>query len=144
MSSSNPVTGSAGRLIELTTEECMIRLEHGHLGRLSLCEASGPVVLPMNYALLGGDVFVRTASGSVLGAAARGDTVAFEIDGFDPLYHGGWDVVLRGPAVEVTAPDELALVSHLPLVPWAGAGHDRVVRIHRRDVSGRRITIPPT
>jgi len=132
---------SPSRLVALSAEECLSRLGRVHIGRISFWDDDGPAVLPMNYALLEDDVVFRTASQTVIRAARDGAEMAFEIDGFDPLYHGGWDVLVRGRAELVTDPAELRRCRALPLEPWAGPEPDQVVRIRRQAVSGRQIAV---
>jgi uncharacterized protein len=68
--------------------------------------------------------------------------VAFEVDGTDAATRTGWSVVVRGEAVEVTDPAELARLRGLPLYPWAPGAKSRYVRILPALVTGRRISVP--
>jgi len=52
-------------------------------------------------------------------AACRGSQVAFEIDWADTAAYTGWSVLVRGEAIEVTGPAELARLRKLLLDPWA-------------------------
>ena len=53
------------------------------------------MVVPVNYAVLDGDIVIRTGSGTKLDAALTGAVVAFEIDSVDPIYHEGWSVMVH-------------------------------------------------
>ena len=87
-------------------------------------------------------VVLRTDDGTKLDAAIRGSRVAFEIDGTDAAARTGWSVVVRGEAVEVTDPAELARLRKLPLHPWAPGGKAHYVRILPAALTGRRISAP--
>src|SRR5580693_4003599 len=99
----------------LEAEECWALLEARHLGRLAFVDQDGPIVLPINYAVVDGVVIFRTDAGGKLDAAVRGDRLAFEIDGFDALEQTGWSVVVRGAAELVTDAAELGLLQGMSL-----------------------------
>ena len=54
----------------------------------------------------------------------------------------GWSALVRGEAVEVSDPAELARVRALPLCPWAPGARGRFVRILPTLLTGRRIALP--
>ena len=127
-------------LEELDRQECEALLGTQRVGRVGL---STPLVLPVQYALLDGEVVFRTAPGEKLIAAVLGRTVAFEIDDFDVSAMTGWSVVVVGPAEEVVDRNELARMRELDLHPWAGELRDRFVRIRTVEISGRRVDPEP-
>jgi uncharacterized protein len=126
----------------LDRDECASLLRTQRIGRVGL-STPGPMVLPVQYAVLDGDVVFRTAPGEKLIAAVMGRTVAFEIDDFDGSAMTGWSVVVLGPAEEVTDRVELERMRELDLHPWAGELRDRFVRIRSEELSGRRIDPAP-
>ncbi len=123
----------------LSREDCLLLLAHAHLGRVALSVGALPVVLPVNYTLMDGDIVVSTVTGSKMDAALANAVVAFEIDGLDPLYHQGWSVLVRGVARVIADPDELARAESLHLRPWASPAACHYVRIAADVVTGRRI-----
>lgn len=125
----------------LNPRECKQRLAQKSVGRVGISMAALPVVFPVNYAVLDGDVIVRTGEGTKLDAALAGAVVAFEVDDVDPIYHEGWSVLLQGRASVVTDPDDLERIARLPLRPWAPGSRDRYIRIPAELVSGRRIAL---
>lgn len=126
----------------LSREECLQLLASVPVGRVAVSVDALPVILPVNFGLLGEDVVFRTAPGSKLDAAVRNAVVAFEVDHYDPVYHTGWSVLVTGVAEEVTDPLVLAAARALPLEPWALDGlADHVVRIRTGMISGRRIRV---
>jgi uncharacterized protein len=126
----------------LDTAECWVLLEARHLGRLAFVDQDGPVVLPVNYAVVNDVVIFKTDAGSKLDAALRGDRLAFEIDGFDALEQVGWSVVVRGAAELVTDETELGLLRSMPLVSWAPGVKPIYVRLGAAEVTGRQIMAP--
>ena len=134
-----------GRLVrwqELSKGECFELLAREHLGRVAVVDDLGPVVFPVNFVLDRHMVVFRTGEGTKLDTACRGSRVAFEVDGADAAAHTGWSVVVRGEAVEVTGPAELARLRKLPLQPWAPGAKTHYVRILPAVLTGRRIVAP--
>jgi uncharacterized protein len=128
---------------ELTKSECFELLAHEHLGRVAVVDDRGPVVFPVNFVLDRHMMVFRTGDGSKLDAAVRGSRVAFQVDGTDAAAQTGWSVLVRGEAVEVTDPAELARLRRLPLRPWAPGAKHHYVRILPAVLTGRRIGCPP-
>ena len=123
----------------LSRQECLRLLATAHVGRIAVSMNALPVVLPVNYCLLDGDIVIRTGPGSKLDAATNHAVVAFEVDSFSPFDHTGWSVLVQGVAREIVEADALARAERLPLRAWAGTGLDRLVRIRAQLVSGRRL-----
>ncbi len=130
------------RLQELTKDECFELLAGQHLGRVALVDERGPIALPVNFVFDQHTVLFRTDEGTKLDAASRAARVAFEVDGVDEATRTGWSVLVRGEAVEVTDPAELARVRRLPLHPWAPGAKSRYIRILPTVLTGRRIALP--
>jgi nitroimidazol reductase NimA-like FMN-containing flavoprotein (pyridoxamine 5'-phosphate oxidase superfamily) len=138
----NERPGHPARWQELTKSECFELLAREHLGRVALVDDRGPTVFPVNFVFDRHMVVLRTDEGTKLDAAIKGSRVAFEIDGTDPATRTGWSVVVRGEAVEVTDPAELARLRKLPLHPWAPGAKTHYVRILPAALTGRRISAP--
>ncbi|MCX5401317.1 pyridoxamine 5'-phosphate oxidase family protein [Streptomyces sp. NBC_00102] len=129
------------RMVELDDATCWALLGDHGVGRVALDQEDGPVVLPVNYQALEGEVMFSTAEESPL-ARAAGTEVALETDHIDDAFSKGWSVLLVGP---LRVPDEevarrLRDAAHSQ--PWAGEGRDLVMVISPRRVTGRRIVIP--
>jgi nitroimidazol reductase NimA-like FMN-containing flavoprotein (pyridoxamine 5'-phosphate oxidase superfamily) len=123
----------------LARDECLKLLGTSALGRIGCTSGALPLVLPVNFRLVGDAVVFRTGVGTKLAAATRNAVVAFEVDEMDPLDHTGWSVLVTGFAREVTNQHELDKMSvdHIPR--WAPGGDGRVVSISTELISGRRI-----
>ena len=130
------------RWLELTKSECFDLLAREHLGRVAFVDDLGPLVVPVNFVLDRHMVVFRTGEGTKLDAAVRGSRVAFEVDGADPAARTGWSVLVRGEAIEVTNPEELARLRTLRLDPWAPGVKTHYVRILPAVLTGRRIWAP--
>ena len=127
------------RLLALPEEECLRLLTRGHFGRVGLVEDDRAVILPVNYVFEEGCVVFQSTAGSKLDAAFAGRSVAFEIDAVDPVYHGGFSVLVHGPAEVVDSADDIKRLSELPLRPWWPDARDRWIRIRVEEVTGRRL-----
>ncbi len=127
---------------ELPKSQCFELLARERLGRVAVVDDLGPVVFPVNFVLDRHMVVFRTDEGTKLDAACRASRVAFEVDGTDTAAHTGWSVLVRGEAIEVTDPAELARLRKLPLDPGAPGVKAHYVRILPAAVTGRRIWAP--
>jgi uncharacterized protein len=122
----------------LSEEECLRLLEGARVGRVAVCLGAIPAVLPVTYALVGGEVMFFTGSGIKLNAAMKGEAVAFEVDDVDVDNECGWSVLVVGRMIDAT-PVSRARAEALGLYPWAAGQRAHLVRIRREMISGRRI-----
>jgi hypothetical protein len=128
------------RIMTIPTDECFDLLASTSVGRVALTRKALPVILPVNYAVDGDTVVIRTRPGSLLASSReRGVVVAFEVDELDRETCTGWSVLVTGTLREITDVGELARAEQLPLVPWVGGDRRHFVRITPGMVSGRRI-----
>lgn len=134
-----PGTKARPMLRTLTPEECYELLAPGGVGRVVFETADGPAVFPVNFAMAGQTVVLRTAADTAL--AARLDCkVGFEVDRLDEALSQGWSVLIVGHAVHVQKEEQVRrLESRLALQPWAGGARDVYVQITPHRISGRRI-----
>lgn len=110
------------------------------MGRIAVTRDALPVILPVNYAVDGTSLVIRTSEGSVLKAArAGGAVVAFEVDSLDERTMTGWSVLITGTLREVTAVSAVLRAEQLPLAPWVGGERRHFVRITPGLMSGRRL-----
>lgn len=132
-----PETG-AGELSVLDREACLDLLRSHCVGRFAYVARAGvPDVVPVNYALDGADVLIRSGPGPKLQAAERGDRVAFEVDDVDLAGQCGWSVVVHGTATQLSPTDQAHLV--VDAQPWAKGPRSHVIRIRPRRITGRRL-----
>ena len=113
----------------MSPTECFDLLEPGGIGRVGFAAAEGIVVLPVNFAVTGKAIIIRTAPDTLLALHANAH-LSFEVDHFDEALREGWSVLVQGHAHEVTDERE---VKHLEdatrLEPWAPGARDVYVRM---------------
>jgi nitroimidazol reductase NimA-like FMN-containing flavoprotein (pyridoxamine 5'-phosphate oxidase superfamily) len=123
----------------LDRASCLELLATVQVGRLAWAAVDGQVhIRPVNYALAGTDVIVRTAMGSILAAALAKLPVTFEADELEPALETGWSVVVIGTAEDLGSTPEAALLRE-SVHPWARGSRPHVVRIRASQVTGRRL-----
>jgi transcriptional regulator with XRE-family HTH domain len=126
-------------LDKLTPAECHQLIATGGIGRIAFATPSGPIVLPVNFAVVAGTIVIRTGEGTMIAGHAD-EHVAFEVDHIDEALCQGWSVLVRGQAHCVAHPAELEHMRHDAAIwPWPGDDRDVYVRIIPDKISGRRI-----
>jgi transcriptional regulator with XRE-family HTH domain len=131
----------------LMPAECRRLIKPGGIGRIAFATVSGPVVVPVNFAVLADPaqladtVVIRTAEDTVIDEYAD-DEAALEVDHIDEALGQGWSVLVRGPAHRVMHPAELRhLQEDAPVWPWPGGEREVYVRLVPREITGRRIEL---
>lgn len=134
-------THARGDLRRLDRDECLTRLAQDSVGRLAVITAGGsPAVFPVNYALDGETIIIRTDPGTKLADGPRGPA-CFEIDEIDRNSREGWSVTATGRLEEVT-PYQAAQVARaraLDLEPWADGPKTHFLRLVPSWISGRSV-----
>ena len=126
---------------KLMPNECRRLIAPGGVGRIAFGTLSGPVVLPVNFAVLADTIVIRTAEGTLIDGHAD-EKVALEVDHIDEALHQGWSVLVRGQAHRVMHPAELhRLQEDAAVWPWPGGEREVYVRIIPSQITGRRIEI---
>lgn len=141
-----PGTGQAGHHVlmdDIGESECWALLDDHGVGRVAVTGDDGPLIFPVNYQVVGGEVLFMTAADTPLAQAAdSGATVAFEEDSVDDAFSQGWSVLLAGPAHTVSDPDTARTLRDAAYsTPWAGDGRDVLVVLTPHRVTGRRIRV---
>ena len=126
---------------KLGAAECRRLITPGGVGRIAFGTLDGPVIIPVNFAVLADTLVIRTAEGTVIDGHADGQ-VAIEVDHIDEALRQGWSVLVRGPAHHVTHPAELSRLQEDAVVwPWAGGEREVYVRVIPSQITGRRIEL---
>ncbi len=126
---------------KLMPAECRRLIAPGGVGRIAFGTLAGPLVVPVNFAVLADTIVIRTAEGSIIDGHAD-EKVALEVDHIDEALCQGWSVLVRGPAHRVTHPAELHhLQEDAAVWPWPGGEREVYVRIIPSQITGRRIEI---
>lgn len=138
VSSTDGVVFADNGLQVLSEPECVRLLEGSRVGRMATVLGGVPAVLPVTYAMVGGDVMFFTGEGVKLNAARRSEWVSFEVDHIDLEEQWGWSVLVAGRA-SVAARGARARAEALGLYPWAAGDRPHLVRIRPELISGRRV-----
>ena len=123
----------------LTEDQCREFLGREGVGRVGITIAGLPVIMPVNYAMVDGDVVFRTGDGSKLHAASSGAIIAFEVDAFDAGEQAGWSVLAIGRSETIADAVEIERLVQHASATWAGGDRTHLVRLHPEMLSGRRI-----
>jgi uncharacterized protein len=126
---------SLPRVIDLDSDECWTLAATRPVGRLAWTGPHGPTVIPVNFAVTGAEVLVRTTAYSELARECDDSPVAFEVDDVDASARSGWSVLMRGRGhLEPVPPGEAG-----PDV-WPPGPRSLQLRIDVTEVTGRRLT----
>jgi hypothetical protein len=123
----------------LSRTESLALLALTTVARVGVTVDALPVVLPVNFAIDGNQIVLRSAPGTKLTAALTNAVIAFEADSVNPMDHSGWSVLVQGMSRVLTDPDEIDAARRLPLRPWANEDADQFIVIDVNRVSGRRL-----
>jgi uncharacterized protein len=133
MESDSPV------LEQLSRNECMRLMGSVSVGRIVYTRQALPAVELVNFALVDGDIVIRTHAEGKLAAATRGAVVAFEADSVDLAGNAGWSVTVVGQARAVTYGPEIRSLERISLNSWLAGKRDHFIRISPSIVNGRRV-----
>jgi nitroimidazol reductase NimA-like FMN-containing flavoprotein (pyridoxamine 5'-phosphate oxidase superfamily) len=125
----------------LTDEVCRTLLGSRHVGRVAFVGDDGyPVVLPVNYAVDGGFIVIRTDRGGIYEHVPL-HHVAFEVDDFDEATRTGWSLLVKGAGREITdtLADAYETGIHRTPTAWAPGDKNRVLAIDIAEITGRQI-----
>lgn len=120
-------------------QDCTERLAEQSIGRLGYVDDSWPTVVPVNYAMANGDIFIRSVPGAKLAAAQRSDIVCLEIDHFDPETHSGWSVLAHGPLEVISDPQTLRAAWDNDPEPWMTGDEWQWLRLSPLSLTGREL-----
>ena len=125
--------------MDLTSDVCEQLLRAGAMGRVALCTADGPHIVPLNYSVVDGFVVFRTSPYSLLGTFGRNALLAFEVDHVDLERRRSWSVVVRGRCEWLEDPLAIARVEATRQMPWASGSRHLYLRIPLAAISGRKL-----
>lgn len=129
------------RLTDVSGDECwaLLAARQPALGRIAFIDRGRCVIYPMNYAVAGRAVYLRTDPMSQLATVGEWADVAFEVDDVDANWERGWSVLAQGNLHEVVDADELEDNRDLRLRTWAPGHRLHLLRLDVDHISGRRI-----
>ncbi|HZR54141.1 MAG TPA: pyridoxamine 5'-phosphate oxidase family protein [Streptosporangiaceae bacterium] len=126
-------------LEQLTRDQCLRRMADVAVGRIVYTRLAMPAVELVNFAIVDGDIVIRTSKSGKLAAAIAGAVVAFEVDQLDIGAQSGWSVTAVGESREVTDPVDLERLNRIGLNTWAPGDHAHYIRISPQILNGRMI-----
>jgi hypothetical protein len=126
-------------LEHLSPDECMRLMGSVPVGRIVYTRQALPAVELVNFALVDGDIVIRTNAEGKLAAATRGAIVAFEADTVDIDGRAGWSVAVVGQSRAVTDDEEIRRLERVALTPWVPGAGGHFIRISPTIVNGRRV-----
>jgi nitroimidazol reductase NimA-like FMN-containing flavoprotein (pyridoxamine 5'-phosphate oxidase superfamily) len=131
---------SVTRIGELDVRQCRELLASGEVGRVAICTATGPQIVPVTYVVDGASVVFRTTPYGVLGRHASRGRVVFEVDEVDRDSRVGWSVIASGHVSVVEDPAEVALIrAFRDPMPWAEGSRLLYMRLVWHTITGRRV-----
>src|SRR4051812_657239 len=68
------------------------------VGRIGLVSEDGPLILPVNFAVVDRSIVIRTAFGTLIDTTPTLDRVSFEVDHTDAERMTAWSVLVLGRA----------------------------------------------
>ena len=126
-------------LENLSPDECMRLMGSVAVGRIVYSRRALPAVELVNFALVDGDIVIRTGAEGKLAAATRGAVVAFEADAVELDGHAGWSVAIVGQARAVSDAEEIGRLERVALTSWVPGCGGHFIRISPAIVNGRRV-----
>ncbi len=134
---------SHGVLEHLSEGQCLDFLGLGGVGRVVFVSDRGPVAVPVNFKLIGGEVMFRTTkpfANLIVQEGVYNGTVGFEVDRIDEATTEGWSVLVTGkPRLldDVPLPHAADLAK---VQPWAiDPKRQTLVAIDPKELTGRFI-----
>ncbi|MDH4074823.1 MAG: pyridoxamine 5'-phosphate oxidase family protein [Acidimicrobiia bacterium] len=123
----------------LSASECTEVLRSSAVGRLAYVDHGWPVVVPINFSLHEGDIFIRSVQGGKLEAAVRNERVCFEVDRISSAERQGRSVIVHGHLEVIRDPGTLqAAWAHDP-APWVDDNQMLWLRLVALATTGRTV-----
>lgn len=128
------------RVKELSVQECWdhVQAESGTVARIAWHGSTGPVVIPVNYTVDEGSIWIRTTAYSAMAEEIDESQVAVLVDDVDKETHLGWSVQLRGRC-EIRYHQDEVPAEVRGLEAWAGGVRPLWVHLRPAEVTGRRL-----
>jgi nitroimidazol reductase NimA-like FMN-containing flavoprotein (pyridoxamine 5'-phosphate oxidase superfamily) len=126
-------------LVPLPAHECERLLRAAVFGRVVLPTPGRTEVFPINYAVMGDAVLVRTTPGSLLDRHADGAALVLEVDEIDHERWQGWSVVARGTGQRLEERQLTIGERCSPGPPPWVSGRDVWIRLRWDEISGRKV-----
>lgn len=126
-------------LVVLEPDRSWALLGNSGVGRIVFNSADGPVALPVNYAVSGRDILLRTCEDTVIARIDTSERVSFEADRIDDAMSKGWSVVVQATCEQLGADCKMDETFGMLVDPWAGGRRQHWVRLRARSIAGRAV-----
>lgn len=134
--------GGDGGLTAMGIHECWQRLANEPLGRLSICLAGRPHLVPVNHLVRDREIAFVSVAGTKSHAPLEqpGLPAAFEVDHYDNASRAAWSVVVHGELAVVDDEVEQARLELRGRPIWInGVHHRRWMLLVPEHVTGRHL-----
>ncbi|MGP9606063.1 pyridoxamine 5'-phosphate oxidase family protein [Glutamicibacter sp. AOP33-2CA-4] len=126
-------------VLVLTEEQSWELLTHTAHGRVATAVAGTVDIVPVNYAVHKGNIYLRTAPGNKLVSMVVNSSVALEAGGI--LSDEAWSVVVHGTAEILEHEADINEALDSGVTPWAQGIKDFWIRITVDSISGRHFIL---
>ena len=123
----------------LSRADAIALLRTRAMGRLVYTNQALPAVMPVNFALRDGGIWLWTGSAAALGRPLDQAVVAFQVDELDLEACSGWSVTVTGMAHLVTDDATLDRARAEGPAPWTPDTGGHLIRIPLTLVTGRML-----
>lgn len=126
-------------VLVLSEEQSWQLLSHTSHGRVATAVGESVDIVPVNYGVHNGKLFLRTAPGNKLVSMSINSKIAFEADGI--LADEAWSVVVHGTATLLEREADIQEARESGVSPWIPTLKDFWVRIEVDSISGRHFQL---
>jgi hypothetical protein len=122
----------------IPSDRCWSLMDRVRVGRIAAYDGDQPLVAVVPFAIEHGDIVVGAKADLGL-SGLFGRPVALEVSELDADTEGGWSVVVRGIAYDITdtVDRRSERLQGVDVSCWCMDGIDGRIAIHPRDVQGR-------
>jgi hypothetical protein len=124
-------------LRDLEPHECEHLLRRGTFGRVGLWTPSGPMILPVNYAVTDDAVVIRTSADGTLARYGHERQLVFEVDLVEEERWRGWSVLAHGRGLLDLDPGPRPMGERAR--PWAGGDRTAELSLVWTELTGRQV-----
>lgn len=126
-------------VLVLNDEQSWELLTHTAHGRVATTVAGMIDIVPVNYAVHKGNIYLRTAPGNKLASMVVNSSIAFEADGI--LSNEAWSVVVHGTAEILEHEADINEARESGVTPWVQTLKDFWIRVTVDSISGRHFVL---
>ncbi len=126
-------------VLVLNDEQSWELLAHTAHGRVATTVAGMIDIVPVNYAVHKGNIYLRTSPGNKLASMVVNSSIAFEADGI--LSDEAWSVVVHGTAEILEHEADINEALESGVTPWVQTIKDFWIRVTVDSISGRHLIL---